>query len=616
MPRSTCLTAMPWQAIESPSLPLGLLQASCLQAGLPRPRAYHGGMRWAEYMMAASDGAIGPADYVDIAENGMFHGLGDWVFTGVLHDDPDFGVETLARYETAHRIDAGLARRMRPYAAEFVELAAAEILDGEPDVVGFSTTFMQNVPSLAVARRIKQLAPRTAIVFGGGNCDGAMGEALHRFYPFVDFVVRGEGEEALPLLLRALDGDGELADVPGLCWRDGRTQVVNGTRRHPLPPGRIPMPDFDDWFDYMAQSPVRAHVEPKLIVENARGCWWGEVHHCTFCGLNGSSMMFRSKSPAQVIEQLTHLVSRHQVLDVITVDNIIDNNYFRTVLPKIAELDWDLRVHYEVKSNLRPEDIAALRDAGVAHVQPGIESLVTPVLKLMDKGVTGVRNVRTLRDCESAHLSVSWNWLYGFPGEEIGDYTAVLRQLPALSHLQPPSGAARILLERFSPHFNRPELGFPERSSADLYNHVYRLTEEQKAELVFLFDTPDSGLSDEQAAPLEELVATWRKLYTDSELQREQLDGAILLQDRRANWPHEDLVIEDPVLVAAYHELEHGRTLPALSRRLAEAGHRIDDERLRSWAAGLVERGLAFTEQGSYLALATTATPVKVGLTT
>jgi len=613
VPRSTCLAAMPWQAIESPSLPLGLLRASCAAEGLPVPRTYHGGLRWTEFLMAVTDGELGPADYTDVAENGLFHGLGDWVFTGVLHDDPEFGVSILDEYLTRHAVDVERARRMRPFAAEFVDLAATEILASDPDTVGFSTTFMQNVPSLAVAKRIKELAPDVVIVFGGGNCDGDMGTALHRNYRFVDYVVRGEGEVAFPELLRALDGTAALAEVPSLCWWDGETQHVNDTQPHPVPPGRIPVPDFDDWFSYLDTSPVRGYVEPKLVVETARGCWWGEVHHCTFCGLNGSLMEFRSKAPDRVLDELSYLVSRHQVLDVITVDNIIDSNYYRTVLPRIAELDWDLRVHYELKSNLKPAEIESLRLARVAHVQPGIESLVSPVLKLMDKGVSGVHNVRTLRDCESAGLTVSWNWLYGFPEETAADYADVLAQLPALCHLQPPSAAGRILLERFSPYFRNPALGFPERTSADLYEHVYQLPEQEKADLVYLFDTPNRGLTEAEAAELTAQVHAWHDLYADSYLQRLDEDGAIVLQDRRVTWPHEDLVIDDPDLVAAYNELEHGRTLSALTRRLADAGRHPDPEVLRDWVAMLLARGLLFTERGGYLALATTAAPVKVG---
>jgi ribosomal peptide maturation radical SAM protein 1 len=609
VPRSICLAALPWQSLESPSLPLGLLRSACADAELGLPWTYHGALRWTEYLMAVTDDELGPADYTDIAENGMFHGLGDWVFTGVLHDDPDFGVSTLDEYAVRRGIDTALATRMRGHAAEFVALAADEILAGEPDVVGFTTTFMQNVPSLAVAARIKRLAPDVVTVFGGGNCDGPMGAALHRNYPFVDFVVRGEGEVAFPALLKALGGGGSFTDVPGLCWRVDGVQRTNDIQPHPLPPGRIPVPDFDDWFAHVESSPVRGYLEPKLVVETARGCWWGQAHQCTFCGLNGSLMEFRSKSPDTVIAELRHLVTRHQVLDVIAVDNIIDNTYFRTVLPKIAELDWDLRVHYEVKSNLKPAEIDALRQAGVAHVQPGIESLVSPVLTMMDKGVSGLRNVRTLRDCESAALTVSWNWLYGFPEETPADYADVLAQIPALSHLQPPSAAGRILLERFSPYFENGALGFPERSTAELYRHVYRLAERDMADMVYLFRTEPRGLTEAQAEPLHTAIGGWHERYTESYLQRIDVDGAIVIQDRRANWPHEDIVIEDPDLVAAYVELEYGRSLPAVVDRLRSA----DPDRLRDWVSWLRERGLVFIEQGSILALATTAAPVKVG---
>lgn len=613
MTQSICLIAMPWQAIESPSLPLGLLRASCVRAGLPLPGTYHGGLRWAEFLMNVSAGALSPEDYNDIAENGLFHGLGDWVFTGVLHGDRSFGVDRLRDYAAQHELDIDRAHRMREHAEDFVDVAAQEILATAPDLVGFSTTFMQNVPSLAVAQRIKEIKPDVLVVFGGGNCDGVMGATLHRNYRFVDYVVTGEGEEAFPALLTALRDGTTLAAVPGLCWWDRDRQRHNEPSPHPLPPGKIPVPDFDDWFDYVESSPVREYIEPKLILETARGCWWGQAHHCTFCGLNGSLMQFRSKAPDAVIDELTYLVSRHQVLDVIAVDNIIDNTYFKTVLPRIAELDWDLRIHYEVKSNLKPAEIDSLRRARVAHVQPGIESLVTSVLKIMDKGVTGFRNVRTLRDCESAALTVTWNWLYGFPGENIADYAPIMQQIPALVHLQPPSGAARILLERFSPYFENPALGFPHRTSAQLYRHVYGLSEDDVHDMVYLFDTPGQGLTNEDATQLHTLLNQWSDSYSDSYLQRSDADGAIVLQDHRAGWPIDNIVIEEPGLVAAYNELENGRTVESLYRHLVDVGENPDIDSLRSWIDQLLERGLLFKERGYIVTLATTATPVKIG---
>ncbi|MER5453766.1 RiPP maturation radical SAM C-methyltransferase [Micromonospora sp. NPDC002389] len=605
-----CLAAMPWQSLDCPSLPIGLLKAVTVAAGRPEPLSYHGGIRWAEYLLEATDGELGPPEYTEVAEEGLFHGLGDWVFAGVLRGDDSFGVAELRRYAEKHGLDIDRVARMREYAAGFVDAAAREILATEPSLVGFTTTFMQNAPSLATAKRIKELAPHVPIVLGGGNCDGMMGAAIHENFPFVDYVVRGEGEIAFPALLDALDGRIELAAVPGLCWRDqdGRHDNPQGKL---IPPALMPVPDYDDWFALIAESPVGEYVEPKLVLESARGCWWGEKHHCTFCGLNGTGMQFRAKAPETVIEELTSLVRRHQTLDAIMVDNIIDNRYYRDLLPSVAALDWDLRIHYEVKSNLRPDEITVLRQAGVTHVQPGIESLVSPVLKLMDKGVTGVRNVRTLRDCEAASLTVSWSWLYGFPTESTADYEAVLRQLPALVHLQPPAGAARILLERFSPYFENPLLGFPNRRPAKMYDHVYALAPERLTDMVYLFDTDPAGLSETDAEGLHKLIGIWIDAYPSSSLRILSADDEeIVIEDRRVGWPEQDHRITGAGFVAAYRELENGRTAKALAARVAEYG--LTTEELQDWLAKLAGDGLLFTEQGHWITLATPTEPLKV----
>jgi ribosomal peptide maturation radical SAM protein 1 len=374
----------------------------------------------------------------------------------------------------------------------------------------------------------------------------------------------------------------------------------------------LPVPDFDDWFALMEDSLVAAYVEPQLVVETSRGCWWGEKHHCTFCGLNGSLMKFRAKTPSRAITEITELVDRYKVLDIITVDNIIDNTYFTTVLPKIAELGWDLRIHYEVKSNLNEEQIERCREAGIAHIQPGIESLVSSVLHIMDKGVSGVRNVRTLRDCESAGLTVSWNWLYGFPGERLSDYAPVVPQLRALHHLQPPANAARILLERFSPYFKNPALGFPQRRPARQYRYLYDLPDEAVHDMVYLFDAPPQGLTEQEVLALREAIEVWIKAYRDSSLEVAEDGEELVITDRRVGWVPAEYHIAAPVLVAAYRQLEHSRSRSALVRHLVEQGHHVDEPRLHTWIDELVERGLLFSDSGQYLALATRQSPIKV----
>src|SRR5207247_2316701 len=97
--------------------------------------------------------------------------------------------------------------------------------------------------------------------------------------------------------------------------------------------------------------------------------------HCTFCGLNGGTMAFRSKTPRRALNELEHLVDRWRLTNVEAVDNILDMKYFNDMLPALARASRSLQIFYEVKSNLSRAHVRILSEAGVNRIQPGIESL-------------------------------------------------------------------------------------------------------------------------------------------------------------------------------------------------------------------------------------------------
>ncbi|HET9898223.1 MAG TPA: RiPP maturation radical SAM C-methyltransferase [Streptosporangiaceae bacterium] len=608
-----CLVSMPWQALDSPSLPVALLRARLAEV---RPQhqvvEYHASLRWAEYLLDRTGGEITPVHYVQVAEGGIFHGLGDWVFSGVLYGDAGFGIGELEGYARRKSIDIAGVLRMRPHAEEFIALAASEILALGADVVGFTTTFMQNVSSLALAQRLKCSSPGLTVIFGGGNCDGPMGSAMHRNHRFIDFVVRGEGELVFPELLDRIASGAPPADLSGVCWWRAQESVANAEPRQPIPPSVIPRPDFDDWQAAFDLSPVSEFVDPQLVMEGSRGCWWGEKHQCTFCGLNGSFIKFRGRPAMRFWSDLSELVSRHQILNILMTDNIMDMTYLRDVVPWLAESGWDLRIHYEVKSNLQPEQVASLAAAGVVHIQPGIESLNNNVLRLMKKGVTGTTNLRVMREVENQGLTLSWNYLYGFPGETDEDYYGVIRQLPALHHLQPPSSVTRISLERFSPYFEQPALGFADRQPAEFYAVVYQLPELELADLAYLFDTPPAGIGGEVEQLLREKTDDWRNNYQSSRLVIErQGEHELTIEDDRRSWPCRRHHLTG-WQAAAYRLLEGGRTAGALARTLAGAGHDTPAADVERWLRSLVALGLAFTDGAGYVSLATSDEPLKL----
>jgi ribosomal peptide maturation radical SAM protein 1 len=593
---------MPWAALDTPSLALGLLHglATAHGAQVKTVCANLDFFDWAVERLG-----IRADDYDFFASRAYFDGYGDWVFSSALYGDPQW---RLAQF--TDEMSAGLDPRLLDLSVALHEIAPlfidelAERLAREAfDVVGFTTTFQQNTAALAAARQLKHLTPSVVTVFGGANCDGTQGEALHRNFPWLDHVVRGEGEAAFPALLAALRRGTAPRDVPGLCWTDADgNRHVNPLPTAPLPPELLPTPEFTPFFDRFQRSPAREQVEPKLVLEGSRGCWWGEKHHCTFCGLNGSTMAFRSKDPDVFLREINELAARHQVLDIIVVDNILDMGHLRTLVPQLAASGHDFRFHFEIKSNLRKRHLSALAAAGIVQVQPGIESLSTHVLQLMDKGVTGCQNVRHLRDAQSAGVSAAWNYLFGFPGESEADYDTVITQMAALEHLTPPGGVTRIAIERFSPYFDRPELGFSRLRSAAHYAHVYDLPEEELRDLAYLFDAPQAGIGDAAATRLEAAVGRWAGAHPASRLTCHDLGGTILLINQRRAHAWSTLTLHDPLEVAAFRLLEEPRTVQSVTSRLsARLGEPVAEEHIMDLLARWGELGIVFTDAGRYV---------------
>lgn len=613
------LVSMPWAAVNTPSLALGILKREVSELDDVDVSTVYANLDYVDWMSARSPFSGGEhihlfnhRNYVYFSSDTYFSGLGDWVFSSALHGVPAWRVpefrEQLTENMEPRAIE--LTEALHKLAPAFVEELADRIVALNPDVIGFTTTFQQNAASLALANAVKRRDAGIVTVFGGANCDGSQGEALHRNFHFVDYAVRGEGEGVLCKLLDVLkSGEREsLAGIGGLCWRDrGGESVANELPRRGFSFTKPQIPDFDEYFARYSVSAARKWTEPMLVVEGSRGCWWGEKHHCTFCGLNGSFMEFRSKSPRAFAEEVLALVERHQIIDIGVSDNILDPGFIVGALPVIAERGYDLRMFCEIKSNMRKEHLEVLLKSGVTHVQPGIENLSANVLRIMDKGVTGCLNVRLLRDAEAIGMMLLWSFLYGFPGEEELDYKSIIEQLPALQHLPPPSGMNRIAIERFSPYFEKPELGFSDTRPARMYRIIYDLPERELNDLAYVFESPALGVTDEIAQGLGEAIARWRRAYYEgrSRLTFSDIEGSIVLVSDRDAYAWRTHVIDDRDEVAIFGRLSQPRSHESLTQYVRDSlATRVDlPELLERWR----ELGIIFSDGGQLIHVAVEA---------
>jgi len=604
------LVNSPWAKPEIPSLGIGILRAS-INKILPDAEVSVIDAQLDYIDWIAKRAPFSRRIYNYFSSDTYFHGYGDWIFSSALYDDPEWrGSEFNAIHaRSMSKADLEIAHLLHKLSPLFTVEIAERIAELKPDVVGFTTTFQQNTASLAIAKQIKgHLHPQTVTVFGGANCDGPQGAAWHRNFRFIDYVVRGEGEIAFPALLTELSGDRNFSKIPGLCWRseDGNSHA-NQMSAKPLLPHDIVAPDYTGFYERFRISAASKWLEPSIPVEGSRGCWWGDKHHCTFCGLNGSFMEFRSKSPARFHEEILDLVRRHRILDIRVVDNIMDMQYLSGFLPLLIEANHDLRIFFEIKSNMRKDQLELLRKSNIIEVQPGIESLSGSILKIMRKGVSGCQNVRMLRDAESLGMTVIWNYLYGFPGELEADYEKIIQQIPVLHHLQPCGDHARIVIERFSPYFNQPELGFKELLPNRQYGLIYDLPSDQLFDLAYTFDAPRQGINGKTVENLSAAIALWRSAYGGGRLVHWDLGSEIVLANSRPNFPWSIISLSDPLHVAAFRLLDQPRTLLTINRKLADlVGKPLEesvDALLEEWQA----LGLLFFDGDQIVHVATTA---------
>jgi ribosomal peptide maturation radical SAM protein 1 len=448
--------------------------------------------------------------------------IGEWIFSACVFPrlaerKADF-LDTFAKrfhpwLAQCKTLSLSELQQARDDAAAFVDECLAAVDWASYDLVGFTTSFAQNVPSLALARRVKERFPRIQIAFGGANCEGAMGVQLHRSFPFIDYVFSGEADIAFPRLIEGLREGQDVHHIPGLISRrDGNTSFSDLHPERVRDLDTLPHPDYDDYFEQEGQF-LSAPGPGYVLMETSRGCWWGEKQHCTFCGLNGSSMQYRSKTARRALDEIFALTARHHTRRVEMVDNILDMRYFQDFFPELAARGAGLEIFYETKANLRRDHMALLQAAGVTAIQPGIESFSTHVLRLMRKGTSGLANVQLLKWCAEYGVKCNWNLIYGFPGESPSEYERMADLTPLLSHLPAPKGIARIRLDRFSPNFfDAPKYGFTNVRPLAAYEFIYDLPEAVRHNLAYYFAYDCDRPMDVRAyvKRLEPRLKVWR----------------------------------------------------------------------------------------------------------
>ena len=601
------LVNMPFSFSKYPSIQLGTLSALLKSQGIPVD-CHHLNVRFAH--------KIGVPLYEMICEKRAL--FGEWLFSYLLFRDnpkrteypkvfkPVF--EQIAR-QSGHSI-AYFEEMATKIAPQFLTWALTAIDWAQYTLVGFTSTFDQNVASLTMAKLIKDLYPDVTIVFGGANYDGEMGMEYFRAFPFIDHVVVGEGEVAFPALVRQVLAKRSNGVPEGVAYRQDGQLRLTPNRALFSDFSKTGPPDYDDYYHLLAELGGAAQgLDRILLYEGSRGCWWGEKHHCTFCGLNAQSMKFRAKSPDQVAQEMTYLSHRYDTARFRLVDNIIDMTYIDQLFGKFAANHCDLDVFIETKSNLHKNQIRTLAVGGVKCMQPGLESLSLTQLKAMDKGVTPIQNIVCLKWSFYYRISVSWNILLGFPGETNEDYLRQIDLIPSLFHLQPPEATGKFWLERFSPYHARPhEYGVRMTGPGLAYEYIYdaRQVDLQKIAYDFEYELENWPVDPHIYQELIAAVEGWQRLHASNDrpflYYSKALDYVTVYDGRNPKAPSRRRY---DGLAAVLIEICNEAPKSVEQIRTALAGHTdAREDALSSLLTDLVAKRVLYEERGKYFTLA------------
>jgi radical SAM superfamily enzyme YgiQ (UPF0313 family) len=248
------------------------------------------------------------------------------------------------------------------------------VRERQPDVVGMSVMTFQRGTALRIARLIKSLRPLTHIVVGG--YDPSLAPQAYEPWPEVQFIVRGEGEQTLCELLRALEAHRPLDAIPGLTHRTPSGLVHNPDRpiaRLAANPIRLPNRSSRVLDGYTL---LGRQVD---VVETSRGC----TYDCSFCSIiEMRGRNFHAYPIERVLADIADARSRGARAIFLVDDNItLDVSRFKALCEAIVDAGFN-DVDYVVQAMTAPlaqhgSTLAPLmRQAHFRYVFLGIENVL------------------------------------------------------------------------------------------------------------------------------------------------------------------------------------------------------------------------------------------------
>lgn len=269
--------------------------------------------------------------------------------------------------------------------------------------------------TVQVARAVKRWNKDFPVILGGWHPSLLPGQTLDA--PYVDVVVRGQGEDSMLAIANRLRDGAPLDDVQGIGFkRDGKScftpeRTLKGLEE--MPPKAYELADFDA-YERLCGRRWAMYVSSLACPFNCA--------YCTNAGVYGRK--WNALPVAQVVEETIDLTRRYRLELLWMADDnfLVDLDRALQIADALirggASFKWSVQATTNLTARLSVAELKLLRRSGLHQICQGIETASPTVMKLMNKGFQDLPDIyESTERCLQAGVIPSFNIIFGFPGE-------------------------------------------------------------------------------------------------------------------------------------------------------------------------------------------------------
>ena len=337
----------------------------------------------------------------------------------IMHESafhmPNLGIASLgANIDDGHEVYLVDLIRKRRGLRKHLERTLSAI---RPDLVGLSSMTWQYATCVKIMRLIRRMLPEARIVLGGYHATLMAEEiAASDDADLVDFMVRGEGEEAFRRLVNALGGSDRLAEIPSLSYKaDGR--FVHNPKGELLDLSKLKLPIRDKRRLTWGYHIMNRHVE---VMETSRGC----TRNCNFCSIRHMyGRSFRPFPLSRILADIDDIYYRRRVRWIFVSDDNLVLDPARVIRMCDAIIARGYRnLYFVVQADCvtmarNEEMVAKMARAGFKSIFLGMENASKKNLAAANKGDILDASRKAVEICHKYGIMVVGGMIFGFPDD-------------------------------------------------------------------------------------------------------------------------------------------------------------------------------------------------------